>query len=434
MTRPRIPHRSPIATVGVALALASIAIGLIACAITPPPPSTASVDPTAVAPADPIAPIPIGPGAATVRQAVLMEALTPRWGLSPDGPQLLDDFGEHLQVLDGGRRVAVLGDPQVGPDGTWVPVWIVPDPQTAQGDFYAWLPATQQGRPTIRETPSAVCPAVATTATLAALLPPDRFRCAGRSPLTIDAKTWLLASWPAYDVDPGWYGTNRDPGDTVSAFDGGPDPFGAGAPLDAARAGGGIDVRIPPTVEPPPLGMVVRFRGQFGDPSAENCTRTYRPPVNPGQVVQPGWGYPPEDPAASVEWCRDQFVAGGWEVVLGPEGRPIDLARPQLHRRAVDPPPGGVSACGGVGMPPLTIRIDPSKVDPVWIETPGGGRSLARFTRAFQLVLGDEPIVAGQNGVVIVNGEVLDPDRGKPGLAICPGGEVVDFEVLQARP
>ena len=406
--------------------LASIAITLAACSAVPPPSSTASPD----ASTEPVAPVQLVPGAPTVPQAVLLEALTPRWGPSPDGPQLLDDFGENVQVLDAGRRVAVLGDPQPGPDGAWVPVWVVPDPQLALGDFFAWLPATQIGRQTLRTMPSAICPGTATTSTLAVLLPPDRFRCAGSTPLTIDAKTWLLDSWPAYDVDPAWYGTNRNPGATVSAFDGGPDPFGPDAPLDAQRAGGGIDVRIPPTVARPPLGMVVRFRGQFGDPSADACRRTYRPPVNPGQVVKLGWGFPPEAAAASVEWCRDQFVASGWDVLLGPDGRPIDLARPQLHRRAVDPPPGGVSACGGVGMPPLTIRIDPMQVDPVWIEIPGGGRSLARFTRAFGLVLGDVPRVVGSNVVAIVDREVLDPDRGKPGLGICPEGDVVDFEVL----
>jgi hypothetical protein len=402
-----------------ALALAG---SLAGCSIAPPPSTGPSVEP--------IAPVPIGPAAATVRQAILMEALTPRWGPAPDGPELRDDFGENVQILEGGRTVAVLGEPVAGPVGTWVPVWIAPDPNVALGDFFAWLPATQNGRPTLRPIPSAVCPALATIATLGALLPPDRFRCAGRAMLTIDALTWLNESWPAYDVDPAWYGTNRDPGATVSARDGGPDPFGPGGWFANQVQGGGIDIRIPPPVEAPPLGMIVRFRGQFGDPSAEACTRAFRPLLNPGQPWKPGWGFPPEEPAASVEWCRDQFVASGWDVVLGPEGQPIDHARPQLHRRAIDPPPGGVSACGGVGMPPLTIRIDPTKDDPVWIETPGGHHSLARFTRAFQLVLDDIPRVVGENGVTIVDREVLDPDRGKPGLAICPGGTVVDFEIL----
>ena len=417
------------------VAVAVVAIVLVACASArlPPQPS-ASLGGTLAPALDSIGSVAIVPGGPTVSQATLMEALTPRWGPTPDGPQLLDEFGEHVRVIEAGRTVAILGEALAGPDGTWVPVYLEQDPDTYVGDFFAWLPATQKGRPTLRRIPSDVCPAVSTTATLAALSPPDRLRCAGRRELTIDALTWRIEIWPAYDTDPAWYGTNKDPGFTVIGRDGGPDPFGPGGWLANQRPGGGLDVRIPPGVQPPPLGMVVRFRGQFGDPSAETCTRVYRPPLNPGQQIKPGWGFPPEDPTASVEWCRDQFVASGWDVVLGPEGRPIDLNHPQLHRRALDPLPGGVSACGGVGMPPLLIRIDPTQADPVWVETAGGGRSLARFTRAFALVLGDPPRVAGSNGVAIVDGEVLDPDRGKPGLAICPGGDIVDFEILLAPP
>ena len=81
-------------------------------------------------------------------------------------------------------------------------------------------------------------------------------------------------------------------------------------------------------------------------------------------------------------------------------------------------------------MPPLTIRIDPSKVDPVWIQLPQGRTSIAVFGAAFQLVLEDPPRVVAPNGVVLLDGEVVDPDRGKPGLAICPGGDVVDFEMM----
>jgi hypothetical protein len=170
--------------------------------------------------------------------------------------------------------------------------------------------------------------------------------------------------------------------------------------------------------------MFLRVTGQFGDPSANGCTRTI-------QRAAPGFGFPPEAAADSVEWCREQFVVGKWEVLLGPEGRPLDLAAPQLHRSPVINAPAGMPvACGGVGMPPLTFRIDPSKIDPVWIQTPGGGTSIAVFDSEFRLLLGDPPRVVASNGVVLLDGEVLDPDRGKAGLAICPGGEVIDFRML----
>jgi hypothetical protein len=396
---------------------------LVGCAsLTPDPSSTPEPSPPA-----PLQPLVLSGPKDGVKQAVLMEALTPRWGPTPDGPELLDDFGENANVLDAGRRVVLLGDPQHGPDGTWVRVWVVPDPSVGLGNFSAWLPDTQMGRATLRKIDSAACPALATIGSLAPLLPPDRFRCVGRTKITIDARSWLPVDWPNYDVAPAWYGTNADPGGTVSLFDGGPTPFGPDSAPTPNIAGAWIEARIPPTVDEPPRGMYLRVTGQFGDPSAEQCTRT---PNRAAAPAPPGFGLPPEAPADSVEWCRGQFVVSDWEILLGPEGRPIDLSAPQLHRPLFqNVPPGVPVACGGVGMPPLTVRIDPSRVDPVWIQTPGGGTSIAIFDRAFQLVPGEPPRVVGQNGVSLIDGEILDPDRGKPGLAICPGGEVVDFWV-----
>jgi hypothetical protein len=207
----------------------------------------------------------------------------------------------------------------------------------------------------------------------------------------------------------------------VALFDAGEDPFGEGAPRSADAAGFWIDARVPPAAGDLPVGMYVRVTGRFGDPAANDCTRQRNPIQGP-----PGSGVPLEAKADSVQWCREQFVVSDWEVLLGPEGRPIDLAAPQLHRMPVAPV-GVEVGCAGVGMPPLTIRIDPSRVNPVWIETPGGGRSIATFSRAFRLVLGDVPAVVGPNGVVLVDREVVDPDRGKPGLPVCPGGQVVGF-------
>ena len=80
-------------------------------------------------------------------------------------------------------------------------------------------------------------------------------------------------------------------------------------------------------------------------------------------------------------------------------------------------------------MSTLTVRIDPSAVDPVWIESgPDHRRSVAVFGNAFGLAL-DPPRVVGANGVTLMNGEQLDPDRSKPGLELCPGGDTIWFDV-----
>ena len=352
-----------------------------------------------------------------VRQGIMLETLALLYGPRP-APGLDDGGSEPLRA---GRHVVLLGDPLPGPDGTWARAWVPYDPQFGPGDVYAWVPATQNGRATLGPADSAVCPAVATIVTIAPLLPPDRLRCVGRTPITIDARSWSPGEWSNYDVAPRWYGTNSDPGNTISLFDAGPEPMAQGAATNAEAAGAWIDARIPPNVDPPPRGLYLRVTGAFDDPSAAGCVRT----------TQGGAGLPTEAPADSIEWCRLQFVVSHWEALLGPEGRPIDLAAPQLHRFAIpNVQPGMALACGGVGMPPLTIRIDLSKVDPVWIQLPGGRTSIASFDRTFQIVLGDPPRVAGPNGVVLVDGEVLDPDRGKPGLGLCPEGDVVTFSTM----
>jgi hypothetical protein len=175
-------------------------------------------------------------------------------------------------------------------------------------------------------------------------------------------------------------------------------------------------------VAPLPLGLYLRVTGHFDDPTAADCTRAVA-------VGVPGRGVPVEGQSDSVQWCREQLVVSAWQALLGPEGRPIDPRDPQLHRREFRIPPGVLLACGGVGMPPLTIRIDPTQPDPVWIALPGGRQSVAQFGQEFRVLL-DPPRVQSTTGVTLVDGEVLDPDKGKPGLSICPGGEVVTFDVL----
>ena len=173
--------------------------------------------------------------------------------------------------------------------------------------------------------------------------------------------------------------------------------------------------------------LVVAVDGQFGHPESAQCART----VNfEGWIPRPpaGSGVPPEDPADSARWCRQQFVVTGWEIVLGPERRPLDPSTPQLHRSPI-PPPGIPVGCGGVGMPPLLVRINPARADPVWIEAGAATNVLPFFGPEFRLEFDGEPRVTAPDGVTIVDGDVIDPDRGRPGLDVCPGGETVGFSV-----
>ncbi len=354
--------------------------------------------------------------------AVLLKDVVPHWGPGPDGPQLLDEWGENPSPLGAGRRVVLLEAPVAGPGGPWVRVWIAPDPSVAPGDFYAWLPVTLEGRPALRIEAAPPCPEVATIQAVAGLLQTDRLRCFGDRPLRLEADSWLPGTWPTYDVDPAWYGTNADAGATISLYD-----RAAGSrPPDPSV--GWIDARVPPGVSLPPRDFRLAVDGAFGHGSAQGCRRTLdrtdwdpRPP--------PGAGVPLEAPEDSVRWCREQFVVTpGWEVVSGPEGRPLDPAAPQLHRTA-PPPLGEGFACAGVGMPPLRLRIDLQQVDPVWLEAGGARGVLPFFGPEFRLVPGEDPHVTAP-GVLLRDGDVIDPDRGQPGLAVCPGGETVSFSVL----
>ena len=366
-----------------------------------------------------IPPVTLPANGKTLQTAVLLEPLVPRLGDRPDGPQLLSEPDGRPMSLEAGRRVTILGDPQPGPDAAWVRVWVEPSVEAWPGDYYAWLPTTKNQRPVLDVHDPIACPVEATLQTLAPLVQQNRRRCAEALSITIDGRTGELGSVPLYDVNPAWYGTNAGPRIPV-LYDPGPVRFGPGAKLRPEEAGAWIEPRVPPGVPPLPFGFFVRLTGQFDDPSAATCRRAILNAV-------PGLGPPAEVAADSVEWCRDQFVVSAWQALLGPEGRPIDLAAPQLHRREWVIPAGAGNSCAGVGMAALTIRIDPSQIDPVWIESgPQRFRSLAMFGPEFRFAV-DPVRVQAANGATLVNGEVVDPDRGKPGIAVCPGGSVISF-------
>ena len=392
-----------------AIPLAAFA-ALAGCADPPEPPRTGG--PT-------LAPVPLPSGATGWPRATLTRVVVPRVGPDPTGPPLSFDTTGDAQRIDAGRSITVVSEPVADADGgRWVRGWLDED---ANGNwpygFVAWYPVDD-----LDDEPPTRCPTTATLATLTALHPFDRARCAGSTEITIDARTDRLPAAPMYDAQPSWYGRNDDPG--IALYDPGEVKIGPGAILSPTEARTWLEARVPPTMPALPLGFYVRLHGHYGDASAESCTRT----LSAGAPVV---GAPLEAAADSVAWCRSQLVVTGWEPLLGPEGRPVDPAAPQLHRREFVPPPGAVVACGGVGMPTLTVRIDPSAVDPVWIESgPQHRRSVAVFANAFGLAL-DPPRVVAANGVTLVDGEQLDPDRSKPGLELCPGGDTIWFDVAR---
>jgi hypothetical protein len=390
-------------------AVASIALMAAGCSANPEP-SIPSLQPAALHPSE----------AAGAPRATLLEKVILR-AEGPDGPMLVGDGGDVL-ALESGRELLVLSEPEAGADGTYVRAWILPSTTIWPGDFVAWVPATRRdGRPTFAAADTPACPAVATIATLAPLLPADRLRCAGSQTLTFDARSWFAAEVPSYDTDPAWYGTNADLAGSTSLFDPGPALFGPDARTAPQAAGGWIDARVPPDVPRLPLGVYLRVTGQFDHPSAAGCRRSL-----PNGAAN--FGLPVEAPSDSVQWCQWQFVVTGWSALVGSEGRPIDPNDPQLHRQEFRPPPGMTVACAGVGMPPLTVRIDPSQPEPVWIETPGGRRSVAQFGPEFRMFL-NPARVQSTTGVTLVDREVIDPDRGKPGITICPGGNLITFSI-----
>lgn len=350
--------------------------------------------------------------------AVLVQPVVPRWGVAPGGPELLDDWGEHPVQLDAGRRVVVLGEPVLLGLERWVRVWVVPDPSVAPGDFYGWLPESASGRPTLRFQPQATCPEKSTTGAIAALLQPHQLRCFGGESLSLEGRTWLAGTWVRYAVVPDWYGASSAGRSTIlSLYEGGP-----GFPRPPDERLTWLDVHVPPGVPQPPLDFELRVNGRFDDPAATTCQRFVN---RAGMVPIPpsGSGLPDETAEDSHRWCRERFVVSDWEALRGPEGRPVLGDDPQLHRIA------GGGACGGVGMPPLVVRIDPSEVDPIWLEAAGAGtRILPFFDPGFGVEFRPELVITGPDGAAILrDGDVVSPDAGLPGVSVCPAGEWVSF-------
>ena len=79
----------------------------------------------------------------------------------------------------------------------------------------------------------------------------------------------------------------------------------------------------------------------------------------------------------------------------------------------------------------LRVRIDPTLPDPVWLDVGNrGGRSVPIFSSAFRLVVDDPPRIVSRSGIILSDGEVVDGDHPKPGMAVCTEGQVVAFQQL----
>ena len=393
-----------------AAAAAACLVASAAACTGPSEPAIPSLEPVALG-----APAEAPPPRARVLEKIRLYAR------GPDGPPLISSSGDLL-ALESGREVVILAE-QSGRDASWLRAWVVPSSTIWPGDFVAWFPSTIRGRKVVEVEPAVRCPDVATITTLAPLLPIHRLACAGDRSLTLDARSWLAVDAPSYDADPAWFGTSVDPASSVALFDPGPTLFGSAARTSPEAAGAWIDARVPPDLPPLPAGVYLRVSGRFDDPAAADCRRRR---LNAGATV----GLPNEAVAESVLWCRSQFVVTRWHALLGSEGRPIDPADPQLHRPGTAEAAPLGAGCRGIGVPVMRLRIDPSLAEPVWLEA-DGRRRIAVFADAFRFAR-DPVRVQSPTGAAFLDGEVIDPAVGKPGVAICARAATVTFDAAPA--
>jgi hypothetical protein len=327
---------------------------------------------------------------------------------APDGPTLKETPTEDFPVtVYAGNRVTILGT-AVGLTGQWVRVYVLPNQSSWPNDIYAWIPVAQDGKPVLDVSPAVACPAEPTLAALVTLSPHDRLRCAGSGELALDGHTTLNGDTLGYNVGPAFYGGADAP--TSVGLSANPEarPAAWDNPADPR-----LPITPAPGVQAIPVDVDVRVTGRFDFPGAADCRRTQ--PDSMGVV-------PVESAADSVDWCRTRFVVTGWETVNGPEGKPPVAGEIQLHRHPAS------NACGGVGMPPLTLHIDPSAAEQVWLTAAGFPRPImASFSDAFTAVTTPVPSIIDGHGLVLTDGMSINPDADLGGHMVCPTGDIVYF-------
>lgn len=353
---------------------------------------------------------PIGAGV----PATLLKSLVPQWEPGPAGTIMTDEWGEHPQLLEAPAALYVIEGPLPVAGVPWFHVYVLPNSIWGPNDYFAWLPGVIDGEHTLRAEPVETCPA-ADIEQIALLAPPSRARCFGQALITLEGHTWFAGNYVAYQVEPAWIGTPEASMPWVSLYDA---SGGLARPPDERVAF--LDLRIPPEVPPPPWDFHLQVTGRFNHPAAASCERVWDRALRAG--APPRSGLPDEATEDSQLWCRSQFVVTEWEVLAGPEGRPLRAGTVQLHRTTFD---GG--ACAGVGMPPLTFHVDPSEVDPIWLETKSGGaRIVPIFGAGFSPAFVPELVVIGPDGRVAArDGLTFNPDEGLGGYAVCSEGATV---------
>lgn len=365
--------------------------------VTPPPSAgsrpSAGSGPSAGAPAT-------GHSQATLLQAVQVHT-------APDGPATIDAPDTVPLMIAAGNRVMIL-DGTAGLTGQWVHVYVLPSQTDWPSDIHAWIPVALDGKPTLDPTPATPCPDEITLASLAGFSPQDRLRCAGSGELVLEGHTVFNPDALAYDVSPAFFGDadapttvglSADPNARLSPWSNPDDPI--------------LPIGPGPAVDPIPLGFDVKVTGQFDFPGAATCRRSQ--PKGMGTV-------PLESAADSASWCRARFIVTRWDIVNGPEGRSPVAGEMQLHRHPAS------DACGGVGMPALTLHIDPTAVDAVWLTAEGfDAPIIASFSDAFTAVTEPEPSIIDGKGLVLTDGMQINPDADLGGHMVCPTGPVVYF-------
>jgi len=338
-------------------------------------------------------------------QAVLLQAVPVR--TAPNGPVTVDAPDSTPMMIAAGNRVTILGE-AAGMTGQFLHVYVLPSRTDWPSDLYAWIPVALDGKPTLDPEPASTCPAEITIASLAGLSPQDRLRCAGGGELVLDGHTAFNPDTLAYNASPAFFGSADLP-TTV-----GLSPMGVNRPVGWAAQGGALlPIGPGPDVETIPIGFDVRVSGRFDFAGAGACSRSQ--PRGMGTV-------PVEAAADSAAWCRTRFIVTSWAVLNGPEGRPPVAGEMQLHRHPAS------EACAGVGMPPLTLHIDPTADDPVWLTAAGfEAPIIASFSDAFTAVTGPEPSIIDGKGLVLTDGMPINPDANLGGHGVCPTGPVVYF-------
>jgi hypothetical protein len=282
-------------------------------------------------------------------------------------------------------------------------------------DFVAWVPVEQDGLPVVAVGPSRPCPD-GKIGEIATLTPKSRADCFGDRTLRVAARSWFPGYWVAHRTDPAWLGTSEEELRSLALYEIGD----AKLPRPPDPSAAWIDARVPPGVPMPPAGMTLLVEGQFDHPATSGCRRTFDLPGFP-----PTGGPPDEDEAASADWCRGQFVVASWDILLGPEDRPLVEGEVQLHHIEMTER----SVCGGVGMPLMRFRMDLSEPDPVWLEAEGWSRRVIPvFGPGFRAVTAPELTVVGPRGDAIArDGTPLDPDAALGPYFVCPMGETVSI-------